>query len=150
MPRESAELRKLVEPAVTALGYELVGVEFFQGKTGVLRIYIDSVDSDEGIGVDDCSAVSHQVSGILEVEDPIRGQYSLEVSSPGLGTPFIVKQQYEMNTGRYIDVLLSDGSRVTGKLKSVQENGIVLQVKGKDKEIEFLEIKASKAIITFN
>jgi ribosome maturation factor RimP len=85
-----------------------------------------------------------------EVLDRDVEDFSLEVSSPGLGTPFKVKQQYEMNTGRYIDVLLSDGSRVTGKLKSVQENGIVLQVKGNDKEIEFLEIKASKAIITFN
>ncbi len=103
MPRESVELRKLVEPAITALGYELVGVEYFQGKTGVLRIYIDS---DEGIGVDDCSAVSHQVSGILEVEDPIRGQYSLEVSSPGLDRPLFQARDFVRFAGHQVTLRL--------------------------------------------
>ena len=55
LARESAELRKLIEPAVAAMGFELVGVEFLRGKTGLLRVYIDHED---GVGVDDCKSVS--------------------------------------------------------------------------------------------
>ena len=83
----SEYLTDLFVTAVEAMGYELVGVEYLShGRSGggVLRIYIDSPD---GITLDDCSRVSHQVSGILDVEDPIKENYSLEVSSPGLDRP---------------------------------------------------------------
>ena len=96
MVRESAELRKLIEPAVTALGFELVGVEFIHGKRSLLRVYIDHED---GIGVDDCKSVSYQVSGLLDVEDPIRGQYTLEVSYLGydkeIFTGLIIEEHYK-------------------------------------------------------
>ena len=133
---------ELVELQIRETEVFLVDVVVKPGN--MIRVHVERPD---GISIDECVKISRHLNEVLDrdVED-----FSLEVSSPGLGTPFKVKQQYEMNTGRYIDVLLSDGSRVTGKLKSVQENGIVLQVKGNDKEIEFLEIKASKAIITFN
>ncbi|MCZ6488432.1 MAG: ribosome maturation factor RimP, partial [Gammaproteobacteria bacterium] len=67
------------------MGYELVGVEF-QGSVehGTLRVYIDHED---GIGVEDCATISHQISAILDVEEPIRQAYDLEVSSPGLNRP---------------------------------------------------------------
>ena len=83
-PREE-RLRRLLEPAVEGFGYELLGVQLLaQGHHSKLRVYIDS---EEGITVDDCARVSHQVSGVLEVEDPIPGQYTLEVSSPGMDRP---------------------------------------------------------------
>lgn len=69
---------------VEALGFELVGIEFIRGRTSTLRIYIDSED---GINVDDCADVSHQVSAVMDVEDPITVAYNLEVSSPGLDRP---------------------------------------------------------------
>ena len=103
MPRESAELRKLIEPAVTSLGFELVGVEFIRGRTSVLRVYIDSED---GITVDDCKSVSYQVSGLLDVEDPIRGQYSLEVSSPGLDRPLFRAHDFERFAGHEVTMRL--------------------------------------------
>ena len=76
--------------------------------------------------------------------------YSLEVSSPGLGGSFRVKQQYEKNVGRDIEVLYTDGIKVRGKLVSVSEKGIVLAISGDDEEIGFEEIKTAKAIISFN
>ena len=103
MPRESAELRKLLEPAVSALGFELVGVEFVSGRRGLLRLYIDSED---GVTIDDCQAVSHQVSGLLDVEDPIQGQYSLEVSSPGLDRPLFRAADFERFAGHEVSLRL--------------------------------------------
>ena len=129
MPRESTELRELIEPAVTALGYELVGVEFTHGKTGVLRVYIDH---PEGIGVDDCEAVSHQVSGILDVEDPIRGRYTLEVSSPGLDRPLYRARDFERFAGSEVNLRLLaplEGRRkFTGVLNGMRDGRVVLQM----------------------
>lgn len=72
------KLTEMITAPVEALGFELVGIEFIRGRTSTLRIYIDSED---GINVDDCADVSHQVSAVLDVEDPITVAYNLEVSS---------------------------------------------------------------------
>ena len=79
------------------MGYELVGIEF-QGSTqhGTLRVYIDH---ENGIGVDDCVAISHQISAILDVEEPIQQAYDLEVSSPGINRPLFKAQDYEQYSG---------------------------------------------------
>ena len=79
----------MITAPVEALGYELVGIEFVRGRTSTLRIYIDSED---GINVDDCADVSHQVSAVLDVEDPITVAYNLEVSSPGLDRPMFTAE----------------------------------------------------------
>ncbi len=78
MHKAPPQLTAVVRKAVDALGYELVGVEYLaRSKAGhLLRVYIDS---ERGVGLDDCEKVSHQVSGVLDVEDPIRGEYALEV-----------------------------------------------------------------------
>ena len=93
-----------------------------RGKDSILRIFIDS---DQGITVDDCARVSHQVSGILDVEDPIQGEYSLEVSSPGLDRPLFYLPQYENYLGRSVHIRLAvaDNNRknFTGVLAGTTE-----------------------------
>ena len=93
MHRAPPGLTELVRGSVTALGYELVGVELLSQPQGgkLLRVYIDS---QAGIGLTDCERTSHQLSGVLDVEDPIRGQYTLEVSSPGLDRPLLFRYQF--------------------------------------------------------
>lgn len=87
MARANARLEQMIRPAVDALGFELVGIEqLSQGRHSMLRIYIDHAD---GITVDHCAEVSRQVSAVLDVEDPIHGEYTLEVSSPGLERPYL-------------------------------------------------------------
>ena len=79
-------LMRLLEPPIEALGFELVDIEFArEGRGGVLRIFIDAREGDlaAGVTVDDCARVSHAVSEVLEIQDPIKGNYTLEVSSPG-------------------------------------------------------------------
>ncbi len=111
---------------VEALGFELVGVEFVRaGKHSILRVYIDK---EAGIDVDDCADVSHQVSAVLDVEDPITTEYNLEVSSPGMDRPLFKPAHYESIIGETVSVKLRmpiDGRRnFKGTLLSC-ENGVI-------------------------
>ena len=99
------DLTALFEPVIQSMGYELVGIEF-EGSTqhGTLRIYIDH---ENGIGVDDCVAISHQISGILDVEEPIQQAYDLEVSSPGINRPLFKAHDYEQFSGHSAKIKLA-------------------------------------------
>jgi len=129
---KSEQISAMLEPAVRALGFELWGVEHHSGSTPVLlRIYIDHPD---GITVDDCSAVSDQVSAVLDVEEPIRGEYTLEVSSPGIDRPLFTPEQYRQYVGGEVKVRLAwseHGRRnFRGRLLSVSDSGIEVEVDG--------------------
>jgi len=132
-------LHELIEPSVTALGFELWGVEYLaQGAHSVLRIYIDSED---GITVDDCAKVSHQVSGVLDVEEPISGHYNLEVSSPGMDRPLFTLEQFAAWAGHQVQLRLRvpfEGRRkFKGLLNGVEGDEVLLIV---DKEEYLLPI----------
>lgn len=125
-------VRRLIEPAVAGLGYELVGVEYLPNRRGsTLRIYIDKPG---GVGVDDCALVSQQVSGVLDVEDPIPGQYNLEVSSPGLNRPVFKPGDYDRFAGERIRVRLTglrEGRRkITGSLVGLRDGAVVIDEDG--------------------
>lgn len=114
-------LQGLIEPAVTSLGFQLWGIEFLsQGKHSTLRVYIDS---EEGVNVDGCAKVSHQISGILDVEDPIAGNYSLEVSSPGMDRPLFTLEQFAEYAGSIVQIKLRIAFEGRRKFKGVL-NGI--------------------------
>lgn len=123
-------IRDLVKPAVESMGLVLWGVELLpQGKRALLRIYIDS---ESGVSVDDCANVSRQVSGILDVEDPISTEYVLEVSSPGMQRPLFELAQYSEYIGAELAVKLNvpfEGRRkFTGQLVGVEGDEVVLKV----------------------
>lgn len=99
------KLSDLLESSVYDLGFEFVGLEFIRsGKHSVLRIYIDQ---ENGINVDDCALVSRQVSSVLDVEDPISSEYTLEISSPGLERPLFKEQDYINYKGYEISLILN-------------------------------------------
>lgn len=136
------ELEQLFAPTITDMGYELWGCEYLaQGKHSLLRIYIDQAD---GINIDDCEAVSHQISALLDVQDPIQGNYSLEVSSPGIPRPLFKSWQYERYLGHEIQVKTFkpiDGKRkLMGTLVSVSETFVVLNLNNEDHELLFSNI----------
>jgi ribosome maturation factor RimP len=130
-------LLRLLESPVEALGYELVDVEYArEGRGGVLRIYIDRSDpAVPGISVDDCARVSHAVSEVLELEDPIKGQYNLEVSSPGFDRVLRTRAHFErfVGAGVFAELKLpiEGRRRFAGVLKSVTGDAIVMEVDGK-------------------
>jgi len=138
----SATITGLIEQHIQGTDIFVVEVAVKAGNS--IRVHVDRPD---GISIDECVQISRYLNEKMDRDEE---DYSLEVSSPGLGAPFMVKQQYEKNMGRPIDVLYSDGTRTTGKLQSVSDHGFFLKVKGDDKEIEFEEVKTVKAIISFN
>ena len=136
MARAPDKLTELIGSVVEPMGFELVGVEYASGGSsgGLLRVYIDQ---EAGISVDDCADVSHQVSGVLDVEDPIRENYSLEVSSPGLDRPLFYKEHYRRFVGSRVKISLrakQDGRRrFEGRLLGVRDNDVVIDTE--DEEI---------------
>ena len=134
-------ITELIEKKIEGTDIFLVEVTVKPGN--VIRVH---VDTPEGISIDECAEISRFVNASLDrdAED-----FALEVSSPGLGGAFRVKQQYEKSVGRQIEVLYTDGVKVKGSLESVSGTGIVLQVSGKLTEIGFNEIKTAKEIIAF-
>ena len=139
-------LMRLLEPPIEALGFELLELEFAQaGRGGVLRLYIDRAragadvpggadERDSQVTVDDCAAVSHAVSQVLEMEDPIKGNYTLEVSSPGFDRILRKRSHFERFLGERIfaelKVPIEGRRRFVGRLKSVEGGSIVVEVDG--------------------
>ncbi len=121
----------LLEPPIAALGYELVDVDLRVGSNGLVRLYIDK---DAGITLDDCEAVSHQVSAFLDVEDPIPGTYVLEVSSPGVDRRLRTEGHFRRFVDEEIKVQLmrpQDGRRrFRGRIGSVDEKSVSVVVDG--------------------
>lgn len=131
------------------MGYELVGVECLpSGKGGaLLRIYIDQ---QKGITLDDCAAVSHQVSGLLDVEDPIQGAYKLEVSSPGLDRPLFHKRDFDRFSGRRVKLSLfrkQDGRRrFDGVLEGTGDDTVLLDIEGEKFEFPLDQVENARLV----
>ena len=131
MYRQGQELTALLEPVVNGLGYELWGIELLTPASGLtLRVYIDRA-GDTGVGVDDCQRVSHQVAGVLDVEDPIKGHYMLEVSSPGLDRLLFTGSQFQRYLGETIKVRMhgkiEGRRRFQGTLIAVDSSSITIE-----------------------
>jgi len=144
------KLTAMLRPAVEETGKELLGVEFISaGNHSVLRIFIDH---ENGIDVDDCAEVSRQVGAILDVEDPISSEYSLEVSSPGLDRPLFEKSQYEAVIDETVEVKISmplNGRRkFKGKLVAIENDSLIVMVDNEEYELVISNI--DKAHLVYN
>lgn len=143
MQTATEKLSHMLQPAIEVLDLELWGIEYLtKGRSALLRVYIDS---EEGVTIDDCEKVSRQISAILDVEDPISGEYTLEVSSPGLDRPLFTAEQYAAYVGEVINVRLNspiDGRRkFKGVLNSADPKTIVMTVDNQPVEILFSQIE---------
>jgi ribosome maturation factor RimP len=127
------DLTRLLEPAIADLGLELVGIEFGPGAGGsLLRVYID--ESERGVTIDDCERVSREISALLDVNDPVAGRYTLEVSSPGLERPLFTPEHFARFLGAAVKVVVNlpiDGRRrFQGPIESVEGDRITLMQDG--------------------
>ena len=152
MRRAPESLNTIVRRPVEAMGYELVGVELFRkGASGlVLRVYIDS---ENGITLDDCGAVSHQLSGVLDVEDPISENYDLEISSPGLDRPLFELAHFERFKGQTARLKLlapMDGrKKLEGMLAGTEGDTVLLDAAGEMFRIPFELIDTARLLPEF-
>ena len=147
MQRELADkIWTILEPVVQQQGYEIVEVEVHGNRRSVLRVFLDG---PSGIGIDKCAEFSRLFSDILDVEDPIKNAYDLEVSSPGLNRPLRKLAHFKKQIGEEVQVRAStpDGLRkFRGKLKEVHDDKIVL---GDGRTIPFGDIDAANVIYDF-
>jgi len=129
MRRDQTHLWELFEPVVSGMGFDLIEIEHFPNpKHGVLRLYIDK---EGGVNVDDCSSVSRQISALIDVEDPIRGQFNLEVSSPGSDRPLRRLKDFQRFTGSLVKlktVMPLEGQRnFKGRILQADEELLVIE-----------------------
>jgi ribosome maturation factor RimP len=143
-------LMRLLESPIEALNYELVDLEYAkEGRGGVLRIFIDSKDpKGPQITVDDCATVSHAVSQVLDSQDPIKGHYTLEVSSPGFDRVLRTRAHFERFVGERVfaelKLPIEGRRRFAGVLKSVTPDMIVVEVDGKLHELPLDRISKAR------
>lgn len=124
------ELTELLAPAITRAGFQLWGLEYApQQNTALLRIYLDH--PERPVTIEDCEAVSREVSALLDVHDPISGEYQLEVSSPGVDRPLFIPEHYARFIGQ--EVKLETLAPVEGRRRF---KGPVLAVEGEQIEIQ--------------
>lgn len=130
MATKEQQLRDMLAPTIEALGFDLWGVEYLsQGRHSLVRIYIDA---EQGITVENCAAVSSQVGSVFDVEDPITGEYTLEVSSPGMDRLLFKLEQYGGYVGELVELRLRsafEGRRkFKGILKGIEGEDVVIHV----------------------
>ena len=142
------EIQELLEPLIVSLGYELWGCDYIpQGQYSLLRIYIDK---QGGISLEDCELVSKEVGALLDVEDPVQGNYSLEISSPGIPRPLFSKEHYSRFIGEQVALRLRqpvNGSRkLAAKIVSVGKTSVELGIGDTTINVEFSEILKANLI----
>ena len=134
---QNQNLLDLFEPEITAMGFELLGIELIKnGHISLLRVYIDKF---EGVNIDDCVLVSQQLTGLLDVKDQIKGQYNLEVSSPGIDKPLFTDEQLKKHIGHIVMIKLREKYRgkrkITGVLEAVDNLEIIIKCNENNEKI---------------
>ncbi|ANB17384.1 ribosome maturation factor RimP [Dokdonella koreensis] len=141
------ELVELLAPIVADLGLECWGVEYRPSAgNSLLRVYIDV--PDRPVTVDDCEAASREISAALDVDDPIKGHYTLEVSSPGLDRPLFTPAQFQRFVGERVKVAVNlpvgGRRRFQGVLAAAGDEAIVLAVDGGEATIAYSNIQGAR------
>jgi ribosome maturation factor RimP len=146
--RREQELEQLLKPTIAGLGFELWGLEYLSGgNRATLRVYIDT---PSGVTLGDCERVSHQLNGVLDVDDPVRTVHTLEVSSPGVDRILFKPHQYRAHIGREVDLRLRfplEGRRkFVGLIDGVQEGEVVLCVDGSTCTVPLEQVHRARVV----
>ena len=146
------DLTQIFEPVVESMGYELVGVEFNAGNGhGTLRVYIDR---EQGVNIEDCASISHQLSGLLDVAEPIKQAYDLEISSPGIDRPLFKLADFERFIGKTAKIKLLVGvqgrKNFKGRLQGVTDAQLInIEVDGEQFDLPYSDIARANLVGEF-
>ncbi len=152
MNRTERQIEECLKETVERSGCEIWGVEFFSaGKRSKLRVYIDK---PEGVTIDDCEAVSREVSDVLDVEELLAGGYTLEVSSPGLDRILFKAEQFEANIGATVDVRLNfpfEGrKRFVGLLAEVENARALVRLEDTEYVLPLENVQRARLVPQFD
>jgi ribosome maturation factor RimP len=143
-----SKLTSLIQPVVEDLGYEFVGLEHSSNpKNPALVLYIDQTS---GIAVEDCEKVSREVASLLDVEDPIPGNYVLEVSSPGLDRPLFSLSHFDQFIGSVVHITLfapvSGRRKFKGAILGTEDASVRINQDGVEVKLEFGNIAKARLV----
>jgi ribosome maturation factor RimP len=144
------KIRLLIDPSLAAMGYALVQVRLRDGGKRALEVMAERADGS-GMSLDDCTEISHAVSALLDVEDPIAGAYQLEVCSPGADRPLAEKEDFERFLGaeaKVETVLPLEGRRrFRGMIEKVENDAVIIRLpEGLVFRLEFSNIRGAKLV----
>ena len=154
MSDKAKQIASLLSPTIQALGLELLGAEYLPAPgSATLRLYIDVAQADldtRMVNIEDCEAVSREVSAQLDVEDPITGNYTLEVSSPGIDRPLFTLAQFARHQGESAKVVLrlaQEGRRrLQGAILRTGDDSVVFQVDNAEMTVAFDNIDKARIV----
>jgi len=150
--RIGERVRSLADPVLARHGADLVEVLVRRGRTNLIRIV---ADRKGGIDLETCARVSEEVSRMLDVEDPMAGTYTLEVTSPGLTRPLRTAADFRRNLGQRVRVVLTPGGRgvpgptrqYEGTVEEVEEDRVALQTADGLVDIPLAEVANAKVLL---
>ena len=146
----SRRVETIIRPILHNMGFDLVRVRISGAGQRTLQIMAERLD-DSTMTVEDCATISRSVSALLDVEDPIKGSYSLEVSSPGLDRPLTRPQDYTRFAGLEVKIELRhriDGHRrIRGRIAGIEDDQVQLDVKDTRIAILYTDIERAKLIL---
>ncbi|MEI6730410.1 MAG: ribosome maturation factor RimP [Pseudomonadota bacterium] len=146
------KIASIIEPSLTDMGYELVQVRFIEGGRKTLQIMAERLDG-KGMNVDDCADISYRVSALLDVEDPIKVAYHLEISSAGIDRPLVKISDFEKFVGYELKLetklMVASRKRFKGRIKAVVGQDIIITtIEGAEVTIPFDMVRSSKLLLT--
>jgi|TARA_R110001592_G_scaffold293368_3_gene562934 ribosome maturation factor RimP len=146
------KIAAMIGPSIESMGYDLVRVMFTGGKKAVLQIMAERSDRAQ-MTVEDCASISRAVSLIVDVEDPISGEYNLEVSSPGIDRPLVRPEDYDRFAGFEakieLEVAVNGQKRFRGEVRGAENGDTVVIDKGGERlSFPFASIRAAKLVLT--
>lgn len=146
----SEQVRELIEPSVTAMGFNLVQVKLNDGKHRLLQIMAERPDGS--MSLDDCEKISRQISAVLDVEDIIESSYRLEVGSPGIDRPLVSLKDFDAYKGHTVKIEtilpISGRKRFTGDIKAIEGESVILAVDKEEFVIPHSDVQAAKLVLT--
>lgn len=145
-------VRRLIEPTIEALGYEIVRIRMLGGRRPTLQIMAEPRDPDRPMTVDDCAEISNAISPILDVADPIPGSYHLEVSSPGIDRPLTRAKDYQRFAGFEArietDEPVEGRRRFRGRLLGLEGESVLIEVAGERFAVPLARVQRAKLVLT--
>ena len=149
---DTATIEKAIVPSVVAMGYRIVRFAFTGGRRGATLQIMAEREDRAPMTVDDCAAISHTVSALLDVADPIAAPYILEISSPGIDRPLTRREDFERFAGFEAKIDLKepvDGrKRFRGRLVGATGDAVLLQVEGETRYLPLNGIARAKLVLT--
>ena len=143
-------LTELLTPAVTQAGFVLEEVTVTPvGKRRLVAVVVDCEDRNPSL--DEVTVVSKEVSAILDNYTQMGEMpFTLEVTTPGIDRPLTLGRHWKKNVGRLVKITPKTGEKYIGRIASVNDNAVTIEIKGKESEISFAEISRAQIEVEFN